>query len=119
VPSRCCLKGRHVLSDHLLSGGRGWCAARQVLRPGDLDDAQLQQDMQQEALFGQHPIFDTRNGVQTSFSGMTMTIQQPNAEITLDEQAGIRIGLPAREATRSPRLALRSRRSLRKSSATA
>ncbi len=54
--------------------------------------------MQQEALFGQYPLFDTQHGVQSSATGNTLAIRQPNAEITLDEQGSIRISLPARDA---------------------
>lgn len=69
---------------------------RQVLRPSDIDDTQSQRDMQQEALFGQHPIFDPQLGVQASVTGNTLAIRQPSAEIVLDEQGNIRISLPAR-----------------------
>lgn len=59
--------------------------------------------MQQEALFGQHPIFDTQHGVQASVTGNTLAIRQPNAEVTLDEQGSIRVRLPARgTASKSP-----------------
>lgn len=76
--------------------------ARQVLRLGELDDAQLHRDMQQEALFGQHPIFDTGQGVQSSVAGINLTIRQPNADVTLDEQGSIRVSLPARGTASKP-----------------
>jgi hypothetical protein len=76
---------------------------RQVLRPSDIDNAQLHRDIQQEALFGQRPIFDTQHGVQASVTGNTLAVRQPNAEIALDEQGSIRISLPARDtASRRP-----------------
>ena len=64
---------------------------RQVLRPGDLDDAQLHRDMQQEAIFG------TQHGVQANVTGNSLAIRQPGAEIALDEQGSIRVSLPARD----------------------
>ncbi len=71
---------------------------QQVLRPGDLDNPELYGEMEQQALYGQHPIFDRGQGVQESVSGITLVIRQTNAEITLDEQAGIRISRPGRDA---------------------
>ena len=65
--------------------------AQQVLRPGDLDDPALHSDMEQEALYGQPPVFDRGQGVQTGVSGITLVIRQANAEITLDEQGSVRV----------------------------
>lgn len=70
---------------------------QQVLRPGDLDDPALHSAMEQEALYGQPPILDRRQGVQTRVTGITLAVRQANAEITLDEQGSIRITLPGRD----------------------
>jgi hypothetical protein len=74
----------------------------QVLRPGDLDDPALQTAMEQEALFGERPVFDRGQGVQASVSGTTLVIRQPNAEITVDEQGSVRVSRPARDASGWP-----------------
>jgi len=72
--------------------------AQQVLRPSDLDDPALQSAMEQEALFGQRPVFDRGQGVQASVSGTTLVIRQPNAEITVDERGSVRVSRPVRDA---------------------
>jgi Domain of unknown function (DUF4062) len=72
--------------------------AQQVLRPGDLDDPALHRDMEREALHGQRPVFDTGQGVQAAVRGITLAIQQANAEITLDEEGSVRVSRPGREA---------------------
>lgn len=74
--------------------------AQQVLRPGQLDDQTLQRDLEQEALYGEHPIFDRGQGVQVSVSGNTLVIQQATAQIALDEQGSVRISLPGRDVGR-------------------
>lgn len=72
--------------------------AQQLLRPGNLDDPALHSAMEQKALYGQHPVLDRGQGVQTGVSGITLTVRQANAEITLDEQGSIRITRPGRDA---------------------
>ncbi len=72
--------------------------AQQVLRPGDLDDPALHRDMEQEALYGERPLFDRGQGVQASVSGITLVIRQAYAEITLDEQGSVLISRPGRDA---------------------
>jgi hypothetical protein len=87
----------HAAGSAVLWVAMAGAPTRQVLRPSDLDNAQLHRDMQQEALYGQHPIFDTRRGAQASVAGITLTVQQPDAEITVDEEGSIRISLPGRD----------------------
>jgi len=72
--------------------------AQQVLRPSDLDDPALQAAMEQEALFGERPVFDRGKGVQASVGGTTLAIRQPGAEITVDERGSVRVSRPARDA---------------------
>jgi hypothetical protein len=72
--------------------------AQQVLRPGDLDDAALQQAVAREALYGQRPVLDRRQGVQESVAGITLTVRQANAEITLDERGSVCVSRPGRNA---------------------
>lgn len=80
----------------VLAGG----PAQQVLRPGQLEDQALQRDLEQAALYGEHPIFDRGQGVQAGVSGTTLTIQQATAQIALDEQGSVRISVPGRDAGR-------------------
>jgi Domain of unknown function (DUF4062) len=75
--------------------------AQQLLRPGALDDADLRRDMQREAVYGDHPVFDPQQGVQEPVvQGTTLLITQPNAQITLDEQGNIRVSRPTRNTSR-------------------
>ncbi len=78
--------------------------AQQLLRPGALDDAGLRRDMQREAVYGDHPVFDPQQGVQEPVvQGTTLLIAQPNAQITLDEQGNVRVSRPARDVGREAR----------------
>ena len=72
--------------------------AQQLLRPGNLDDPALHSEMEQQALYGQYPVLDRGQGVQTGVSGITLTVRQANSEITVDEQGSIRITRPGRDA---------------------
>jgi hypothetical protein len=75
--------------------------AQQLLRPGALDDAGLRRDMQREAVYGDHPVFDPQQGVQDPVvQGTTLLITQADAQITLDEQGKVRVSRPARNASR-------------------
>jgi hypothetical protein len=76
--------------------------AQQVLRPSAMDDPALQKAMEQEALFGDRPVFDKRQGVQTSVSGVTLAVRQQDGEITVDEQGSARVSRPARDAGGQP-----------------
>jgi hypothetical protein len=74
---------------------------QQVLRSGDLDDEALRRDIQREAVYGDHPVFDSQLGVQAPVvQGTTLLIAQANAQITLDEQGNVRVSRPAREGGR-------------------
>jgi hypothetical protein len=77
---------------------------QQVLRPGALDDPELHRDMQREAVYGDHPVFDPEQGVeQPVVRGITLMIRQANAEITLDEQGNVRVTRPGRDMSRGAR----------------
>jgi hypothetical protein len=80
--------------------------AQQLLRPGALDDAGLYRDMQREAVYGDHPVFDPQQGVQKPVvQGTTLLITQANAQITLDELGNVRVSRPARHVGREARAA--------------
>jgi hypothetical protein len=75
--------------------------AQQVLRPSALDDPALHRDMQREAVYGDRPVLDPGQGVEPPVvRGITLTIRQGNAEITLDEQGNVRVTRPGRDAWR-------------------
>ena len=78
---------------HLVVAG---APARQVLRPGDLDDDALVRDMEREALYGDSRVFERSQGVQAGVDGTALIIRQANAEIGLDQQGSVRISRAAR-----------------------
>lgn len=79
--------------------------AQHLLRPGALDDAALHRDIQREAVYGDHPVFDPQQGVQQPVvQGTTLLITQANARITLDEQGNVRVSRAARNVGREPRM---------------
>jgi hypothetical protein len=75
--------------------------AQQVLRPSALDDPAFQQAMEQEALYGQRPVFERTQGVRPGIDGATLFIRQPNAEIIVNEQGSVRVSRPGRDAEAS------------------
>jgi hypothetical protein len=83
-----------VLLLHVVVAG---APVQQVLRPSALDDSKLRRDMQREAVYGDHPVFDPQRGVQAPVvRGTTLVIGQAHAQITLDEQGNVRVSRPAR-----------------------
>ncbi len=73
--------------------------SQQVLRPSAMDDPALQKAMEQKALYGERPIFDRRQGVQTSVSGTTLIVRQADGEITVDEEGSVRVSRSARDTS--------------------
>lgn len=70
---------------------------QQLLRPRQLEAAALHRDISREALFGEHPIFASTEGVaDPKIVGDTLLIAQPHAQVTLDESGSVRVSLPAR-----------------------
>jgi hypothetical protein len=76
--------------------------AQQVLRPSAMDDPALQTAMEQEALYGERPVFDRGQGVQTGVSGTSLVVRQANAEITVDEHGNVRVSRPGRDSGGRP-----------------
>jgi hypothetical protein len=86
---------------HIVVGG---APAQQVVRPGALDDPRLHRDMQREAVYGDHPVLDSQQGMQApAVHGTTLLIGQANAQIALDEQGNIRVSRPGRDMSREAR----------------
>ena len=81
---------------------------QQVLRPSELDDPALQRDLEREALYGERPVSDRGQDMETAVSGTTLTVQQGNAEITVDEHGGVRVSRPGRYASRQPGVGITS-----------
>lgn len=69
---------------------------QQVIRPAELDNPDLLRQMKQEAMYGAAPIFDDSQGIKSQIVGHSLTVQQPDAGIYLDEQGALRITIPAR-----------------------
>lgn len=104
LPQRPAYTAGSALLHVVVAGG----PAKQVLRPSELDDPAFHAAMQQEALFGQPPVFDRGQGVQASVSGVTLAVGQSNAEITVDERGSIRVSRPARDAGAWPAIGISS-----------
>jgi hypothetical protein len=72
-------------------------------RPGAIKrDPALQTAMEQEALYGERPVFDRGQGVQTGVSGTSLVVRQANAEITVDEHGNVRVSRPGRDSGGRP-----------------
>lgn len=68
---------------------------QQVIRPAELEDSTLARDLQQEALFGPHPILDISEGIQVDVRGHQLLLEQPSASVGIDESGGVVISQPA------------------------
>ena len=80
---------------------------QQVIRPADLDDPGLTADLQREALFSEHVVFDPAEGMTTSAHANSLILKQRSAEVTLDQAGSIRIVAalrsgPSRSGTELP-----------------
>lgn len=64
---------------------------QQVIRPADLSDPALAEDLQREALFGPNPVLDRSEGTNESVRGTQLTLRQEHREITLDQAGSLRI----------------------------
>ena len=105
-------------TDLLTSGGRvsrgAACLAfavaggprQQVLRPVELEQADLSRDIQREALFGEHLVLDSSEGTQTAIRGGALVLEQPSASVVVDQTASICIVQPARRETEPLRTGL-------------
>jgi Domain of unknown function (DUF4062) len=97
LPTQPPYAGGSALLHVVVAGG----PVQQILRPNALDDPELHRDIQREAIYGERPVFDSREGVQTPVvRGTTLLIAQASAQITLDEQGSVRVTRPARVVSR-------------------
>jgi hypothetical protein len=67
-----------------------------ILRPAEVEDPSLADELLQAALFGERRIFDAAKGSSTAIVGHLLVLDQPegNATVSLDEQGSILIKLP-------------------------
>jgi hypothetical protein len=76
---------------------------QQALRPRELENSALHRELLQQAMFGERPVFDLEHGARDPVvRGQTLMLSQGDAEITLDEQGGLRVTQPARDRRRDP-----------------
>lgn len=69
---------------------------QQVLRPAGLEDPELARDLQQEALFGDHPVLDSAEGTDVRVVGNALELRQRRASLLVDESGAVRVTQPAR-----------------------
>lgn len=79
---------------------------QQVLRPVELEQADLPRDIQREALFGEYPVFDPSEGTSSATRGGALILQQPNSSLLVDQAGSIIIVQPARLPTDPLRTAI-------------
>ena len=78
--------------------------AQRVLRPVEIEDRALADEMLQAALFGPDQLFDRSAGNETGLiEGALVTRQERGASVRLDEQGSIVLRLPLDEPDRSRR----------------
>jgi len=67
-----------------------------ILRPQEIENPSLAEDMQKESIFGQARLFDPKKGTDTQLDGGTLVLTQERdgARITLDEQGTVALRLP-------------------------
>lgn len=64
---------------------------RSVLRPEELEDAELAEWLQREVLFGPSAVFTAAEGTHVERTGATIALTQPNAALRLDEEGTLSI----------------------------
>lgn len=68
---------------------------QEIVRPSELEDPELIRDVQREALLGDVPVLDPSRGTRTDVRGNTLTLEQDNASVLLDQLGTIRVIQPA------------------------
>ncbi len=79
---------------------------QQVLRPVELEQADLSRDIQREALFGEHPVLDPGEGTSTTIQGGALMLGQANASLIIDQAGSMCVVQAARRDTDPFRTAL-------------
>lgn len=60
-----------------------------VLRPSELEDKELSRRLHKEALFGQRPVLDEKEGTDTMIENDSLVLRQERRSITLNEQGSL------------------------------
>jgi len=68
---------------------------QQILRPSELEEANLVGHLHREALLGEHAVFDTAQGVDRRIEGTTLLLEQRGASLTVDQLGSVRVIQPA------------------------
>jgi hypothetical protein len=71
-----------------------------VLRPAQLEAADLARRLTQQLLFGDPALFDSSEGTDARMSGMTLVVRQSRAWLALDSEATIVVVRPIRRGNR-------------------
>ncbi len=79
---------------------------QQVLRPVELEQADLARDIQREAMFGEQPVLDPSAGTGVAIRRGILVLEQPNASLVVDQAGSICIVQPARRDTEPLRTGL-------------
>jgi hypothetical protein len=69
---------------------------QQVLRPVELEDAELAVDLHREASFGEHPVLDRLESTRPTVRNGALAVEQRTGSILINEVGEIRIVQPAR-----------------------
>jgi hypothetical protein len=101
LPSERGSAGRPQLSLAVAGGPH-----QQVLRPTELEQAGLARDLQREALFGEHPIFETTEGTTSAIRSGVLVLAQARASLVIDQAGSVCIMQPARRETEDPRFGI-------------
>jgi len=91
----------------LIPTGRGYGEARLVLaivggppqamlRPAELEKGGLAELLMREATYGDHRIFDMRQGTNAHIEGHALVVEQESASVSLGEDGSVRIIVPLR-----------------------
>lgn len=64
---------------------------QEILRPAELERAELVRDLQREALFGEAPVLDSTEGTSTVVRGNALVHEQADESILLDQLGTVRV----------------------------
>lgn len=68
---------------------------QEILRPAELERAELLRDLQREALFGEVPVLDSTQGTGTAIRGTALVLEQTAGSILVDQLGTVRVIQPA------------------------
>jgi hypothetical protein len=73
---------------------------QQIVRPAELDSAELVRDLQREALFGASPVLSPSEGTSVAVRGSDLVLEQPHGVVAVDQAGSILVVQPAGEDQR-------------------